>query len=247
MLTVSSLCASYGKKEILHNVSLHLPDGSFTALIGKNGCGKSTLVACLGSSLGFTGEIEVGSLSFKEMSRNERAKKIAVMPQLLSSPPITVTDLAMLGRNPHLGLGKKITDIDRKAVADALKTADLEALAERKLNTLSGGELRRAYLGMILSQSTDIIVLDEATAYLDTANEAKLLDTVKSLGKTALCIMHDLSAAVKYADRIAIMDNGKLICCDSTKAILDSEAIEKNFGLKKYIAENGSETAFFFA
>jgi len=247
MLTINSLSASYGKNEILRNISLCLTEGSFTALVGKNGCGKSTFVSCLGSSLDFKGEITVGSISFKEMSRNERARNIAVMPQILSAPSITVTELVALGRNPYLGIGRRMTDSDKKAIKKAITKANLENLADRKLNTLSGGELRRAYLGMILSQDTDIIVLDEATAYLDTENEKKLLDTVKSLGKTVLCIMHDLSSAVKYADSIAIMDNGRIICCDSTKEILESKAIEKNFGLKKYTAQSDSGESVFFA
>ncbi|MBQ8026948.1 MAG: ABC transporter ATP-binding protein [Clostridia bacterium] len=247
MLKINSLYASCGKKQILHGITLDVPKGSFTALIGKNGCGKSTLVSCLGSALDFKGEITVNGRSFNELSRRERAKEIAVMPQLLPNPKITVEELVYLGRNPYLSLSQKASDTDKAEVEKALTSAELTDFRHRTLNTLSGGELRRAYLGMVLAQSTKIIVLDEATAYMDIENESKLLSTVKAQNKTVLCVMHDLSAAVEFADRIVLMESGKIKFCASAQAALKEEIIEKSFGVSRYISESEKETRIFFA
>lgn len=247
MLKINSLYASYGKITVLSDITLNIEKGSFTALIGKNGSGKSTLVTCLGSALKFSGEITIDSLSFSKMSSRERAQHIAVMPQLLSAPAISVRELVSFGRSPYLATGEKMSDTDKAAVDSAIKKADLTSLESRRLDTLSGGELRRAYFGMLLAQDTEILILDEATAYMDTENENKLLEMVSSAGKTVLCVMHDLTSAVKFADRIALIDGGRLAFCKDKDTVLQQELIEKHFNVKRYTAQSGEETKIFFA
>lgn len=247
MLKIKSLYASYGKKTILSDITLDVQKGSFTAVIGKNGSGKSTLVSCLGSALKFKGRIEVNSLDFSQMSRRERAQCIAVMPQLLSNPSLTVRELVCLGRSPYLSIGERMSEKDTEAVESAVKKAELTQLADRSLDTLSGGELRRAYFGMLLAQDTDIIVLDEATAYMDAENENKLLELVSNSGKTVICVMHDLTCAVKYADRIVLIENGKIAFCENTDKVLEKGLIERHFNVRRYDTKSGDETKIFFA
>ena len=239
---IKNLNAFYGKKQILHNISFEIQSGSFTALIGRNGCGKTTLAACLGSGLKYSGDITVGGVNLNTLKPIEKAKLVSVMPQLLNTPHITVDELVTFGRSPYLSPAAHLSQADRQTINKAIAAAGLEEIRGCFLDRISGGELRRAYLGMILAQDTPVIVLDEATAYMDADNEAKFLSLITKLkteqNKTVVCIMHSLANAVKYADSIAVMDKGKIIFSGKTSEILQTDIIEKNFGVERFEAEN---------
>lgn len=239
---IKKLCAFYGKKQILHDVSFDIKQGEITALIGRNGSGKSTIAHCLGSSLKYSGDIIINGIELNALKPREKARLISVMPQLLNTPHITVNELVAFGRNPHLAIGKHLSQTDKETIEKAITDAKLQEIRNCFLDRISGGELRRAYLGMLLAQDTPIIVLDEATAYMDTDNENKFLELISNLkiqqNKTVFCIMHNLTNAVKYADNIAVIDKGRIIFSGNKKEILTTKIIETNFGVERFETDN---------
>ena len=173
------------------------------------------------------------------------------MPQLLPQPDITVAELLALGRTPYLSLCGDLSESDRDAIRRATEEARLTALLSASLRTLSGGELRRAYLGMVLAQETSLLLLDEATAYLDAVYEAEFLSALSSLvrkgGRTVVAVLHDLSDAVRYADRIAVIQDGKLLTALPTDELLSGTILEDALGVTRYTStdESGKQRIFF--
>ena len=250
-LEICGLCAAYGKRERIHNISFSVKKGEFLALIGRNGSGKSTLVSCIGGVLPYTGEIKTNGVSFLEMNRRERARTVAILPQVITAPHITVEELVSFGRNPYLKIGESFSEKDRTIVESALADAMLLSLRKRYVNTLSGGERRRAYLGMILAQDTPIIVLDEATANMDMAVEGGFWELISRLcrekGKTVLAVMHNIGDAVRLSDKIVLLDSGNLLYFGDTKTLLLGTLLEETLSVKRYLAEENGEKRIFFA
>lgn len=241
MIIFDNIYAFYGKKAVLHGISFELEENKITAVLGKNGSGKSTLVSCLTNSVSCRGDIRCGSESILHMPPRERAKKIAVLPQMLPSVPITAEELVTMGRTPYLDIGRHITENDRREVSKAMEAVGITELKNKRVNTLSGGEKQKAYLAMTLAQGTDIIVLDEPTTYMDEENKASFISLVKKLKtehkKTVMMVLHDLTKAIETADNILIIDSGRKAFFGSVRKCEDERAIEKNFGVKRSLYE----------
>ncbi len=240
-VTLQDLSLFRGKRQILQDVSFTLHDGTLTVLLGKNGCGKSTLISALAGALPFRGSVRIHDRELNSLTAIERARLISVVPQLPKRVDATVEELVAFGRLPHHSLGDKLDDADRKAIDDAITALGLQHLRAAKANRISGGELRRAYLAMALAQSTPIILLDEPTAYADEENKEKILRMLVSLtqdhGKTVLAVMHDIADAIAYADHLLLMRNGALAAQGSTEEILAGKHIESVFGLTRTVGE----------
>lgn len=241
MLEINNITVRRGKKTVLDGLSLEIK-GGFTAVIGKNGCGKSTLVSAIGGVLPYAGSIRANGHEIRETKPRERARILTVLPQMLAFPRITVYELIMMGRNAHIPLGAGPTAADREAVLCAAEKTGMHCMLRRYASELSGGEGQRAYLAAVLAAETDIIVLDEPTAYADMhfARElCKLLhDISASEGKTVIAVMHGISLAASAADRIAVLDKGKIIAHLPTEELLETDIIEKTFDVNKYKAES---------
>lgn len=250
MLEIKNLSISFGQKRVLSDLSFTLKPHRLTVLVGRNGAGKSTLLGCVNQQLSYTGTIREGERDLTRISPRERAKAIAILPQSLPSPHITARELVSLGRNPYLDFTGRLTEKDRQAVEEALRDADALDLAERYVDTLSGGEKQRIALAMILAQNTPIALLDEPTAHLDLSYEASFLELLRKLvaerQKTFLLILHDLNLAAQYADDLLVLDGGKLIFDGSREECLEREILEKTFGLNRYTAPDGEKTRIFF-
>ncbi|MBQ7922503.1 MAG: ABC transporter ATP-binding protein [Clostridia bacterium] len=221
----------YKHKIALSHISFTVSDGSFTAVIGRNGCGKSTLVSCIGGLIPYIGEITLNGIPLSALSQKNRAAHIAVMLQQLRTPHITVRDLVVFGRSPYLGIADRITETDHRRIEDALIAAELMDIADCYLDKISGGELRRAYLGMTLAQDGEILVLDEPTANLDLDHASRFIHKLRSLqtvGKTIIAVMHDLTQAMK-ADQIVLLDNGNQLFTGTPAAFLSEGWSEKIF------------------
>lgn len=246
MLEIKNVSVCFGKKQVLDNVSFSLRPHRLTALVGRNGSGKSTLLNCVNQQLPYTGEIREGEKNLALISPRERAKAIAILPQTMPSPHITARELAAFGRNPYLDFTGRLTEQDKQAVETALRDADALELAERYVDTLSGGEKQRVMLAMILAQNTPIALLDEPTAHLDLGYEAAFLGLLQKLKKerkkTFLVILHDLSQAVRYGDDLVVLDGGQVVFAGTREECLDREILEKTFHLRRYAAEG----RFFF-
>lgn len=223
-----------GGRVVLRDVDVTLPAGSFTAVIGRNGSGKSTLLSCAAGLLSFSGTVTYGGIRLDTLSCAARARLIAMTQQRLRAPHITVSELLAYGRQPYLGMLRRPDASDRAAIADAASFAELAPLYDRYLDTLSGGELRRAYLGMAAAQDTPVLLFDEPTANLDMDYEEAFLEKLSALqrtrGKTAVVVLHNLSAALTYADRILLIDGGTVRFAGTTEALCTSGLLREVFG-----------------
>lgn len=243
MLKVNSLSVSYGKRLILEDLSFSLPKGSFTALLGLNGSGKSTLLSALGGSVPSVGEVRVAGEALSSLMPRERAKRMALLPQTLPTPPFTVAETVLCGRSPYMTFAQRPAERDLCAVREAMEKTGVSPLAERLLSSLSGGERQMTLLAMVLAQDTPLLLLDEPTSFLDKARERRfwevLSDIRKETGLTVLAAMHDLTAAARVADRALILSEGRTVFDGETEELLSSSLVEDIFGVRRYPTEDG--------
>ena len=181
MLEIRNLCVRRRRKEILDGVSLTLVPHKLTALLGKNGCGKSTLVSCINQTMPYTGEIRFSNRDLALMPPKERACLLSFLPQTLPCPHITVLELVTMGRSPYVDIGRRLTPQDKEAVWSAVCAIGIEGFSDRYLDELSGGERQKAYLAMTLAQDTRVMIMDEPTTYMDMEYEHTFLGLLNRL------------------------------------------------------------------
>ena len=236
MIELQNITVGYGEKTVLNELSLTLPKGKLLSLIGANGSGKSTLLkAIVGIAQCSTGKILIDGKPSTEMSRREPAKKIAYLPQGKSVPDMTVGQMVLHGRFPHLHYPRQYGEKDRQIARDALRKMGLESQIDRPLSSLSGGMRQNAYIAMALTQDADYILLDEPTTYLDIANQVELMHILRTLtgsGKGVVTVMHDLPLAFGFSDSIAAIRNGRIAVCDTPQAVCGTGIISEIFGIE---------------
>lgn len=221
-----------GGPAALQGVDLEVPEGSFYAVLGPNGSGKSTLMrALLGVVEPFRGEVRVEGRRVGEWSRRELARTVGAVPQ--SEPlafPMTARELVAMGRYPHLGPLASEGPADRNAIREALDRCDAASLADRRLDTLSGGELQRVRIARALAQQPRALALDEPTASLDVRHEMTILRLLResaNRGITVLLITHNLNMAARFADRILLLDQGRSAAVGAVDEVIRSEILER--------------------
>lgn len=238
MIEFDHVRAGYAGREVLHEVTFAVPKGSVTALIGPNGCGKTTLLrAAAGQLPPQSGKVLLNGRETAHLDRKELARTAACLPQARSTPAITVEALVSHGRFPYLGLSRRMRPEDREIVRRAMRQTGIEPWAGRELRTLSGGERQRVYIAMALAQDTGIILLDEPTTYLDLGRQFELLELIRSLnagGKTILMVLHDLALALRYSDHVALMKQGRLAAFAGPEELLDSGRLDEVFGVQSH-------------
>ena len=244
MLELRGITAGYGGTPVLREVSFTVPKGSLTALIGPNGCGKTTLLRAAARQLPLlAGEILLDGRPVSSYGRTEFARKAAFMPQVRSVPAITAGALVAHGRFPHLGFSRRLRPEDRAAVQAAMEATGVADWANRDLRALSGGERQRVYLAMALAQDTDLILLDEPTTYLDPGRQFELLDLIASLpgrGKTVVMVLHDLSHALRYSTQLLLLEQGRLVQQGTPEELYAGGQLDRVFGIRSRRAPDGS-------
>ena len=244
MLELRGIAAGYGGTPVLREVSFTVPKGSLTALIGPNGCGKTTLLRAAARQLpSLAGEILLDGRPVSSYGRTEFARKAAFMPQVRSVPAITAGALVAHGRFPHLGFSRRLRPEDRAAVQAAMEATGVADWANRDLRALSGGERQRVYLAMALAQDTDLILLDEPTTYLDPGRQFELLDLIASLpgrGKTVVMVLHDLSHALRYSTQLLLLEQGRLVQRGTPEELYAGGQLDRVFGIRSRRAPDGS-------
>jgi iron complex transport system ATP-binding protein len=240
-IVLDHLSVSYGPTKVLDNVSAQIHAHRWTAVLGRNGAGKSTLLsAVVGTGKGS------GAVVFPEHS-GPRARFCAYVPQSPVLPPgMTVAEYVLLGRTAHLGWFSSEGPHDRSRAQHAMCQLGIEQFASRFLNELSGGEAQRAALARALCQDAEILVLDEPTSSLDVGHQLEVMDLVSSLaadqGLTVLSAVHDLTAAVRYADHALLLDAGRLVASGTAWDVLESDTLSTYFGtpMHRMLGPDGS-------
>lgn len=250
MLEFDNVSVKLGRKKLISDVSFSAGKGRLTAVLGKNGSGKSTLISCVSGLKRYSGSIRLSGRDISEIKNKERAKIIGFLPQIMPETSLSVRELVALGRNPYVkGMGI-LSEYDKKSVSDAMEMAECGSFAERKVNTLSGGEKRRVFIAMLLAQETPMLILDEPTVYLDHSASRSFCGFLRSLvddhGKTILAVMHDLSQAAEIADDVAVLSGGKMLFYGEKNKALENNIFEESFDVKRFDALSGGEKQIFF-
>ena len=235
MIEIKNLSFSYTKEEYIQNLSLTLNDGELTVLIGANGSGKSTLSRlAVGELLPKEGEIRIDGDPLGSLDRYELAKRLCYFPEGRPIPHLSVIETASLGRFPYTRGRFGRTDEDRAAVEKALSITELGELRDRRLDSLSYGQRQRAFLAMLLAQGAKNAVFDEPTNFLDEGARFKMLDLIKGLSKNGavLAVLHDLSLALSYADRIILMSDGGVAFDGTPDELYRCGTVEKALGVR---------------
>ena len=236
-LEFQNISTAYGKKAVLKDISFTVESGSITAILGRNGAGKTTLLRCLtGQKLPESGAVLLDGQNAARLTPGQRSRMVAFLPQELPAPGVSVWELAALGRAPRLGLSGKLQAGDTDAVNAALEAVGMERFAHRPVNSLSGGERKKAFLAMILAQDTPLVVLDEPTAHLDAAGRFELLALLEQLrretGKSFLVVMHELPEALRFAHRVAVLREGTLAFEGTPEEFLAQNIGAQCFGVR---------------
>ena len=244
-LAVRGLSVELGRRPIVSDVGLDVREGGWVCVIGPNGAGKTTLVHAIAGLVPSTGSIRLWDRPIDEFGRRERARKVALVPQLPVVPEsYSVEQYVLLGRTPHLGLLASEGKRDLEAVASALERLDLGWAASRRLETLSGGELRRAVIARAIAQEASLLLLDEPTTGLDIAQQLRVLELVDELrradGLTVVSTMHDLTLAGRFAQRFALLSGGRVVAEGSRGEVLLPHVIAEHYGARVGVIDDGT-------
>jgi ABC-type cobalamin/Fe3+-siderophores transport system ATPase subunit len=238
MLNLENLCVTQENKIILKDIDATIKAGKITTIIGPNGSGKSTLLKSIAQLITpKRGEIYLEGKNLRQLSRKNIAKKLAFMTQGSICPDnMTVKDLVMLGRFVHQNFWSAASKSDHDYVHDVINQVGLSDRKECSLTTLSGGQLQRAWMAMVLAQDTPYLLLDEPTTYLDLSYQIDLLNLIRSLNKnlkkTIVMVLHDLNHAIQYSDEIIVLHQNSLYAQGNAKSLITENLLSSVFKLQ---------------
>lgn len=234
-----NITVGYGERTIIENLSVDIPAGKKTTILGPNGCGKSTLLKALSTLLPYQGEILFNEKNIKDMKRKERAHHIAMLPQHPIAPDgLTVSQLVSRGRHPHQSWLRQWSKEDEEHVYAALQATNLTEFADRPIQALSGGQRQRVWIAMTLAQDTETVLLDEPTTYLDLSHSLDVLNLVRDMqDKTVVMVLHDLNMAIRYSDHLICMRDGKVLAEGHPNDIITKELLQEVFNLDAVIID----------
>jgi iron complex transport system ATP-binding protein len=237
-LHAENLTLGYDKKIVASELSVSIPQGKLTVIIGPNACGKSTLLRTLSRLMQpQSGAVFLDGKLIGGYGTREVAKRLGLLPQSSTAPgDISVADLVARGRYPHQSLFSRWTAQDMQAVNEAMRATGVSELAESTVNSLSGGQRQRVWIAMVLAQQTPLLLLDEPTTWLDIAHQIELMELMCQLNRekerTLVVVLHDLNQACRYAGHLIAMRDGKIIAEGTPADIVTPALIEQVFGLR---------------
>lgn len=251
-LRAENICLGYGEKLVVKNLSLDIPPGEITAIVGPNGCGKSTLIKAMGRLLKpHSGQVYLNDQPIEAMDTRQVATLMSILPQNPIAPEgISVRDLVARGRFPHRSWWQRLSTSDEAAVDAALNITSLSNLGDREISELSGGQRQRAWIAMSLAQQSELLLLDEPTNHLDLVHQVDVLDLVAKLssrGSTAVVVLHDLTLAARYSSHLVVMKDGRIIAQGAPQEILTEALLLDAFELNaRVLHEDTTNTPIVF-
>lgn len=240
MLSAQRITVGYGSAPVLKELDVSIPSGRFTAVIGPNACGKSTLLKALSRLLPVgDGSVRLADRNAKEFKAKDWAKRVAMLPQSPVTPEaITVRDLVLRGRYAHQGMLRSYSREDERAVASAMASAGVEALAGRRVDELSGGQRQRVWIALVLAQESDVLLLDEPTTFLDLSHQVEVLELASALaaqGRTVVAVLHEIGLAARYADHLIAIRAGAITAQGTPSEVVTSDLLREVFDLEAVI------------
>jgi len=244
-ISLRSVSVALDGKRVVDDVDLELAPGEWVTLIGPNGAGKSTLLRAIAGLVSFEGAIELEGEPLEGLRRRDVARRLAFVPQSPLLPPdMTVREYVLLGRTPHIGPFGSESRRDVAAAGRALERLELGPFSERRLHTLSGGEQQRVVLARALAQEAPLLLLDEPTTALDIGRQQQALELVVELREqgplTVLSAMHDLTLALQYGDRLALLSGGRLVAAGAPEEIATESLLAEHYGADVQVITNGN-------
>lgn len=244
LFKVEQVVAGYDHKTVIQDVSLVVPSGKISVIIGANGCGKSTLLKTMARLIKpSSGQIILDGKPISQFPPKQLARILGLLPQSPVIPEgITVADLVGRGRFPHQSWLSGWTKKDYEAVAEAMKFMNIIEFANHPIDELSGGQRQRVWIAMALAQQTDILLLDEPTTFLDITYQIEILDLLTDLnrkhGTTIIMVLHDINLSARYADHIFALHKGRLVAEGEPSKVITSTLIKEIFGLDCIVIED---------
>ncbi|WP_234426812.1 ABC transporter ATP-binding protein [Streptomyces niger] len=243
-LAAQNVTLAYDQRVIAENLSVEIPDNSFTVIVGPNACGKSTLLRALSRMLKpQAGSVLLDGSAISSQPAKKVARTLGLLPQSSTAPDgITVADLVSRGRYPHQGLLRQWSAEDERIVQESMEATGIGELGERYVDELSGGQRQRVWIAMALAQQTPLLLLDEPTTYLDIQHQIEVLDLCAQLheeqGRTLVAVLHDLNHAARYASHIIAMRGGEVVAEGAPAEVVTADLMERVFRLKCQIIDD---------
>ncbi|WP_442816757.1 ABC transporter ATP-binding protein [Streptomyces sp. NBC_01304] len=243
-LIADNVTLGYDQRIIAEQLSVEIPDNSFTVIVGPNACGKSTLLRALSRMLKPSqGRVLLDGQTIHSMPAKKVARMLGLLPQSSIAPDgITVADLVARGRYPHQGLLRQWSPEDERVVQESMASTGVAELADRYVDELSGGQRQRVWIAMALAQQTPLLLLDEPTTFLDIQHQIDVLDLCAELheeqGRTLVAVLHDLNHAARYATHLIALKDGKVVAEGAPSEIVTAELVEEVFQLPCQIIDD---------
>jgi iron complex transport system ATP-binding protein len=239
-LEVLGLSVDIGRRRIVSDVDITVPDGAFVGLLGPNGSGKSTILKTISRvHRPAEGRILVDGSDLLTMQAKQAARRVAVVAQeSVVEFDFSVSEIVMIGRTPHKRAFERDNERDLSVVADALQRVGCADLSHRGFNTLSGGEKQRVLVARGIAQGADHLLLDEPTNNLDIRYQTEVLELVSDLGLTVFAALHDLSLASLFCDTVYLLTDGRVAASGRPDAVITAEQVERAYGADVLVVQH---------